>query len=91
MCYAFDYEQLSVCAAFIFLLQDIVISGIFSVSLLAGGAANASYSTDNRDTIDDYEDRCQNEGYTVLSAFQDVCDDLPRVRDAETASAVSYV
>ena len=60
------------------------------MSLLAGGAANVSYSADNRDTIDDYEDRCRNEYYTVLSAFQDVCDDLPRVRDAEAASAVSY-
>ena len=72
-------------------MQDIAISGIFLVSLLAGGAANASYSTENRDTIDDYEERCQNQYYTVLRAFQDVCDDLPRVRDAEAASAVSYI
>ena len=67
-------------------MQDIIISGLFTVSLLAGGAASAAYSSDNQDYYDDSEQRCEN---PVLTDVEDICDDIPRVRDSEAAAAVS--
>lgn len=69
-------------------LQDIIVSGVFAFSLLAGGAANAAYSSDNNEFYNDNDRlRCEN---PPLSAFQDICDDVPVVRNSEAAAAVSY-
>ena len=59
-----------------------IISVIFALSLLAGGAANAAYSSENGDYYDNYESLCER-------AALDVCDDVKRVRDSEGAAAVS--
>ena len=72
-----------------YLLQDIIISGLFAVSLLAGGAANAAYSSDNDDVYDDNEENCNNPQLTRIREIEDICDDIPRVRDSEAAAAVS--
>ena len=63
-----------------------MISGAFALFLLAGGSANAAYSSDNRDLNDDIERECENPGSRT---FEDICDNLPRVRDSEAAAAVS--
>ena len=60
---------------------------MFTLSLLAGGAANAAYSSDNNDLYNNYERECEN---PPLSSVEDVCDDLPTVRNSEAAAAVSY-
>ena len=60
------------------------------VSLLAGGAANAAYSSDNDDVYDKYESRCNNGAFTRIREFEDICNELPTVSDSQAASAVSY-
>ena len=63
---------------------------MFVVSLLAGGAANAAYSSDNDDVYDDYEARCNDNRFTRIREFEDICNVLPTVSDSQAASAVSY-
>jgi len=53
---------------------------VFALSLLAGGASNAAYSSDNSDTYDDL--RCDDRD-------NEVCDDLGTIRSSEGAAAVS--
>ena len=57
------------------------------MSLLAGGAANADYSSENNDFYDDYERICENPS---LRQVEDICDDILTVRNSEAAAAVSY-
>ena len=68
----------------IFSLQDAICSGLFAISLFAGAVSNAAYSSDNADNYDDLN--CDNPG----SRFEDLCNDLATVRDAEGATAVSF-
>ena len=61
---------------------------MFALALLAGGASNAAYSSDNNEFYNDNERlQCEN---PPLSAVQDICDDVPVVRNSEAAAAVSY-
>jgi len=67
-----------------------MISGLLTVSLLAGGVANAVYASDNADTYDEIEPflHCgSSNGYPRLNDF---CDDVKRLRDSEIAASVSY-
>ena len=70
-----------------------MISVVFILSLLTGAAASAAYSSDNDDfyndfyVYDDYEDLCTN---LNLNQYEDICNDIIRVRDSEAAAAVSY-
>ena len=68
----------------IFSLQDAICSGLFAISLFAGAVSNAAYSSDNADEYD--ESNCDNQD----GAFEDACNDLATVRDAEGATAVSF-
>ena len=63
------------------------ISVIFTISLLAGAAANAAYSSDNADYYDD-NTRCGSNN--LHSDEEDACNDLARARDAQGAAAVSF-
>ena len=72
------------------LLQDIVISAVFVISLLSGGAASAAYASDNDDFYDDYERFCTNPYLNQFNFVEDACNDIQRVRDSEGATAVSY-
>ena len=72
------------------LLQDMVISAVFVLSLLSGGAASAAYSSDNDDFYDDYASICKNRYANRYDIVEDTCNDIQRVRDSEAASAVSY-
>ena len=71
-------------------LQDIVISAIFVISLLSGGAASAAYAADNDDFYDNYERLCESQSADRYSVIEDACGDITRVRDSEGAAAVSY-
>ena len=63
------------------------ISVVFTISLFAGAAANAAYSSDNADYYDD-NNIC---GSNYLSSDQeDACNDLARARNAQGAAAVSF-
>ena len=68
----------------IFSLQDAICSGLFAISLFAGAVSNAAYSSDNADNYDNLN--CDNS----RSTFEDFCNDLGTVRDAEGATAVSF-
>ena len=67
-----------------------MISALFVLSLLSGGAASATYASDNDDFYNDYEDLCTNQNANQFNFVEDVCNDIKRVRDSEAASAVSY-
>ena len=75
------FHTLTLCIINFIPTQDIGISVVFALSLLAGGAASAAYSSDNSDYYDD--SRCDQFDVSV-------CDDLDTVRGAEAASAVSF-
>jgi len=62
-----------------------VISGLLTVSLLAGGVANAVYASDNADAYDAIEPLCD-----ISSEAEDFCNDVERLRDSEIAASVSY-
>ena len=70
----------------IFSLQDAICSGLFAISLFAGGVSNAAYSSDNADYYD--ETMCDDDN--VSGVTEDNCSDLATVRDAEGATAVSF-
>ena len=72
------------------LLQDIVISAVFVISLLSGGAASAAYASDNDDVYDDYKFICGSDYVDRSSIAEDACNEIQRVRDSEGAAAVSY-
>ena len=65
-----------------------MISAVFVLSLLSGGAASAAYASDNDDFYDNYETICSSP-YAV-NYVEDTCNDIKRVRDSEAAAAVSY-
>ena len=67
-----------------------IISVVFVIFMLSGGAASAAYASDNDDLYDDYETLCMNTIYNQYAFVENACNDLLRVRDAEAASAVSY-
>ena len=70
----------------IFSLQDAICSGLFVLSLFAGGVSNAAYSSDNADYYD--ETMCDDDN--VADETGGTCNDLATVRDAEGATAVSF-
>ena len=74
------------------LLQDIVISAVFVISLLSGGAASAAYASDNDDFYNEYRTQqfCTSAFADQYDFIEDACNDIQRVRDSEGASAVSY-
>ena len=57
---------------------------MFALSLFAGAVSNAAYSADNADNYDD--SNCDNQD----DAFEDACNDLRTVSQAEGATAVSF-
>ena len=63
------------------------ISIVFTISLFAGAAANAAYSSDNADYYDDNNICGRN---NLPSDIEDACNDLARARDAQGAAAVSF-
>ena len=73
-------------------MQDIVISAVFVISLLSGGAASAAYASDNDDFYNDenFHWVCTSRFASYIDYIEDGCNDIYRVRDAEGASAVSY-
>ena len=73
------------------LLQDIVISAVFVISLLSGGVASAAYASDNDDFYDDHKFLCTDEYTDRFDIVEDACNDIQIVRDSEGASAVSYI
>ena len=73
------------------LLQDIVVSAVFVISLLSGGAASARYASDNDDFYDDYKFLCTDEYADRFDIVEDACNDIQIVRNSEGASAVSYI
>ena len=68
-----------------------MLCGIFALSFLAGGVANAVYAADNAEIVDDTTHACElvRQQYSYLSELKDLCDDRERVRDSEAAAAVS--
>ena len=72
------------------LLQDIVISAVFVISLLSGGAASAAYASDNDDIYDNYRFICASDYADQVTVAEDSCNEIQRVRDSEGAAAVSY-
>jgi len=64
-----------------------VISGLLTVSLLAGGVANAVFASDNADAYDALEPFCEQSG--ISSEAEDFCNDVERLRDSEIAASVS--
>ena len=62
-----------------------MISGLLTLSLLAGGVANSVYASDNADAYDQIEPFCDQN-----SQIEDFCDDVKRLRDSEIAAAVSH-
>ena len=72
-------------------MQDIVISAVFVISFLSGGAASAAYASDNDDFYDDYKGLCTSDYSDRFDFVEDACNDIQIVRDSEGASAVSYI
>ena len=67
-----------------------MISGVFVLSLLSGGAASAAYASDNDDFYDNYETYCSG-SYAIQNDYlENACNDIITVRDSEAAAAVSY-
>jgi len=64
-----------------------VISVLLTVSLLAGGVANAVFASDNADAYDAIEPLCEQ---SDISLEIDLCNDFERLRDSEIAASVSY-
>ena len=67
-----------------------MISAIFVISLLSGGAASAAYASENDDFYDNYERTCTGQAADMSDVIEDACNDIIRVRDSEGATAVSY-
>ena len=67
-----------------------MISAIFVISLLSGGAASAAYASNNDDFYNDYDFICDSPSADRFTAVEDACNDVLRVRDSEGAAAVSY-
>ena len=57
---------------------------MFALSLFAGAVSNAAYSSDNADTYDEFE--CDDR----KDEFEDACNDLRTVSQAQGATAVSF-
>ena len=67
-----------------------MISGVFVLSLLSGGAASAAYASDNDDFYDNYETYCSGPYSNQNDYLENACNDIKTVRDSEAAAAVSY-
>ena len=67
-----------------------MISVVFVISLLSGGAASAAYASDNADVYDNYESICESQLADQYDVLEDACNDIIRIRDSEAAAAVSY-
>jgi len=64
-----------------------VISGLLTMSLLAGGVV---YASDNADAYDEIEPFCEQSDISSEIDLEDFCNDLERLRDPEIAASVSY-
>ena len=72
-----------------YLLQNAILCGVFALSFLAGGVANAVYADDNADLVLKYREGCEFINDYDFTELKEFCKDLKRVRDSQAAAAVS--
>ena len=79
---------------FLYLLQNVVMCSLLALSFLAGGVANAIYADDNADLALKNREGCKLLNYfdteNHYPKAKKFCKDIKRVRDFQTAAAVSY-